>query len=735
MKRARTSPGLILRQRVCVDNVTCALEACRTEEEKRLTSAFLCNILHPDNTVVVLYTLKYSDLDVGRFVSSADRPSVNVLPRKVREFLVHPYYYDVDMCKSGPSIVFNYAKSQQIPTPYLQDYLERDVFPPGCQNKKDVLCALNGAQNSLELRNEGSLVAKALLKCEKNEDVIAIKEYIARSDESVDLDDLSSSMLTNQQQADEQETERYLFRFLALWTQTQERRIVCKLIDEAQRSGYQVGAYLFDGIYIENTNDRLPPPPIDKWSEAIGGYRLQLKSEPTEIGQNKKLMENEDIFSQDYLFPQSRLLPYLEMKRRFEQRVFRVRADTTIMVLCDDQSTTFMSHADLIKAFSNIVCSDLSSSFVRQWLSDPNSKTYRALVFAPPPKQADFLDKNVWRGFELESCAREQLRANHHAPPEIETSSNTYVNFFLTYVFGLFETKEESMYFLRFVAHMLRFPGKKPKVALMLFGLQGTGKNMLLALVEQLVGSRNCLNANQPRYNLWGKFNSCLANKILVIINELGRKDTLECEDLIKDMITCDKMIINEKCKPQYSFDSFERYIVTTNNATPLHLTNDDRRWVVFEMTTKFKGNSTVFEELARITENREALVAIFAYFLSLDNVKETDFMSSHDRPITARYRAMIQDSMSPFARWWKMFVNSHKGKGEVCVLMSDMYSDFVAFLQMEEEDFGGAKNTMMSMVEFSRQVSAVLPAKTPTFRQKDKRGRKIDFDALASLS
>ena len=69
------------------------------------------------------------------------------------------------------------------------------------------------------------------------------------------------------------------------------------------------------------------------------------------------------------------------------------------------------------------------------------------------------------------------------------------------------------------------------------------------------MGEEKVFESSQPERDVWGDFNSKMANTFLVNLNELSKKETINCEGRIKALITDPSLTINDKGVSKYQIN------------------------------------------------------------------------------------------------------------------------------------------------------------------------------------
>lgn len=193
-------------------------------------------------------------------------------------------------------------------------------------------------------------------------------------------------------------------------------------------------------------------------------------------------------------------------------------------------------------------------------------------------------------------------------------------------------------WFLIYLSAILQ--GIKTNVMIMIRGMEGCGKNVLLnAIAYGLIGSDYAIATSSPEKQFFGNFNSLLQNRIFSIINE-GQHGLRSCMDNIKDLITEDRINIEKKGIDAVSLQNYNNFIGDTNNWNILNVSANDRRFVFFNCNNEYVGNEDYFTPLVNDLEDDVVLSALYHYLI--DEVKcASDFDFQKTRPKTSLYKKL----------------------------------------------------------------------------------------------
>ena len=152
---------------------------------------------------------------------------------------------------------------------------------------------------------------------------------------------------------------------------------------------------------------------------------------------------------------------------------------------------------------------------------------------------------------------------------------------------NLFVTKKNIKYILNFYAYILKTKKKLP-FAIVIFGLQGAGKNVFTDFfLTKIFGEQNIIVASNPE--LQSEFNGFLINKTLIVFNEVAGdiSKNNRINNTIKQIVTDPRILINEKNISRFEIDNYFNTLFFSNSSEPLKIEAGDRRFVVFNTKNK----------------------------------------------------------------------------------------------------------------------------------------------------
>ncbi len=172
---------------------------------------------------------------------------------------------------------------------------------------------------------------------------------------------------------------------------------------------------------------------------------------------------------------------------------------------------------------------------------------------------------------------------NIYTPPTLEHGDPGQAGPWLDHIARVYP--EDAGHIVQWLAHRVQHPGEKINHALVLGGVEGVGKDSILAPVREAVGPWN-FGETSPRVIIDSAFTGFLRSVILRIseARDLGESDRFKFNEHTKGIITSPPEVhrVNEKYVKEYYVLNVVGVVFTTNHKTGgLYLSPHDRRHYV----------------------------------------------------------------------------------------------------------------------------------------------------------
>lgn len=158
----------------------------------------------------------------------------------------------------------------------------------------------------------------------------------------------------------------------------------------------------------------------------------------------------------------------------------------------------------------------------------------------------------------------------------------------------------------------------KARTAWVLKGVQGSGKNLFFdKIIKPLFGHNQCAVVDDDR--LQSDFNGFMNNKLFVAFNEVANDETKtkrSVKSKIKALITDATMMVNEKHVRTYEMDNFANILFFSNEAIPLLIEQQDRRFNVIETGGPLKSVASFKKDPVKFINDLNAELEGFTQYL-----------------------------------------------------------------------------------------------------------------------
>jgi hypothetical protein len=171
-------------------------------------------------------------------------------------------------------------------------------------------------------------------------------------------------------------------------------------------------------------------------------------------------------------------------------------------------------------------------------------------------------------------------------------------------------------WFLSWLAYPLQHPGVKLYTSVLLYSrTEGVGKSLLGESMRKIYGD-NFIAIKAE--HLHSSFNGWVRHKQFILGDEVTGRDRKEDVDRLKNLITQERVVINEKYQEPYTLEDRANYLLTTNRGDALMMGGDDRRNFVHEITVDPLPDE-FYTEYDAWYRSEAGAAALFYYLLNLD--------------------------------------------------------------------------------------------------------------------
>lgn len=445
---------------------------------------------------------------------------------------------------------------------------------------------------------------------------------------------------------------------LAMYLQNIEGDIILSMNRALINMGIEVLTPIHDEINIEATDyvvdnsDEI----IEKIQIAVKadtGFDVKLKCEDYSMDDEVRSMLDahrqyvnasavDDPFAKGYSFVKERFEKIAFMLRDTVEYAFVKSSGDIQIVKKKDFKDRFedWSYMEVKRKKNGETCTE-QVPFIDKWLKDPEKRYHTHLDLIPPPLKAPDKVYNLWKGFDIERSK---------VAPKDPSRVFDLIKVLCNHDMNAYE------YVVDWIAQMFQFPAVKTGTAICFKSKQGAGKGSLYNILQKMMGSL-CNETADPLQTIFGTHGNLHIGKIFVAIDETGSGDTCKVLGKLKNIITSDKTIYNEKGLKQVVVSNFTRFMFTTNNSIPISLDGkDDRRYCIIECSSELIGpqNSDFWNDFYDQVVDDEGVIRGFYDALMMRDISGRNWRALPD---TELRQEVIDVSTHPIVFWFDIFI------------------------------------------------------------------------------
>ncbi len=314
------------------------------------------------------------------------------------------------------------------------------------------------------------------------------------------------------------------------------------------------------------------------------------------------------------------------------------------------------------------------------WLEAKNRRSYRQVVFAPPPHVCHESDFNLWSGFAIEPKDGECPLFLHHLEHVI-CSGNA----------------EHYLYLLNLLALTCQEPGTPSEVAVAMRGEQGTGKGTFVRALGRIFG-KHFAHLDKTS-DLVGGFNAAISGKVIVFADEaFWAGDKKEVASL-KRVVTEPTLRITRKGIDSVEEANHMHLFMATNFDWSIPAGMKERRFFALEVSSARIGDYAYFDAIE--DELRNGGLAAFLYGMLH---RQIDRRLLRNVPRTKELRDQQGMSLTPELEWWQDCL--YEGRIGGLGWQDGQWIQVSAIFDEYQEWGTRRKARLLSKVEFGRRMA-----------------------------
>ena len=331
------------------------------------------------------------------------------------------------------------------------------------------------------------------------------------------------------------------------------------------------------------------------------------------------------------------------------------------------------------------------------WLSNSKRASADKVIFDPSKTKGYDEDNsvyNLWKGFTVEPLIKTKDR-------EFGEGWDLLLNHIKEIVCS--NQKEWYNYLLMWLANIVQNPGgKRPGVAVCLYGKKGCGKGTIANIFGEIFGVH--YSYCNSKKDLVGDYNGHLLNSIFAFADEAYFPGDKTVSGRLQSLITEPYTTMEEKFIPRFKVENHINLMMASNEDWFIPATEDERRYFCLEVSTKRMRDYEYFNSIYKQIENG----GLQKMFHDLLTAVKVDMKVLRDAPRTDTLKTQIrlnEDSVTSF--WREVFENKGFTNKMFKERMTkqDLYDEYISFcqrlslnshLRKTSQSFGIANNKIM---------------------------------------
>jgi hypothetical protein len=261
------------------------------------------------------------------------------------------------------------------------------------------------------------------------------------------------------------------------------------------------------------------------------------------------------------------------------------------------------------------------------WLTHPSRRTYEAVTFAPNKETPGLF--NLWQGFGVVPAPGDWTRMKAHLAEIICANVASVLRWLMAWM-----------------ADAVQHPERCAEVAVVLRGVRGSGKGVLVRSFGQLFGA-HFVHVSNPRH-LIGNFNAHLQNALVVFADEAFLAGDRQGEGVLKMLITEPNIPIERKGHDVVFARNRIHLLIASNDQWIVPAGHDERRFAVLDVAADHAQDHRYFAALEEQLQHggfAAMLHDLLTYDYSDVNLRKP--------PTTAALFDQKLHSMDAVTRWW----------------------------------------------------------------------------------
>lgn len=690
----------------CLENLDCFFDKESQDEHKKQIKKFLEELLIHDGEMTYNYVY-------ARYTNYGRKYSYGIqgISKNIRNYLLaNAEVVDYDIKNAHPTILYHLCVKHKIHTEkqllksyvfnrdqVIQEHFQEEIF-----NEEDVKKLILTATNCDDM-----LFSKNTWLVDYQKEMMFIREQLEKQKEYKKILQDTDKLKQDSKNINSSFVNRILCKV--------ESEIIDKITAFIMKKKFQVFALMFDGLMVYDGTDNL----LDQINQVIkityGDYfnitQKDITTDVSDIGYElnlDKLLGNIDSI-------ETRLKLFTD---KFNP--IKIIDPPLYGIKSPNGEYSFHKKDAFIQATEHIKYTNeknQQASVVNKWLNEYISEEdiYYSIIIDPEYSGTDSF--NLWTDWDVNSWVPES-----GSEWTYDEKAVAYWKQHILVLCNHDEAVAESIEL--WIAHMFKYPKNKSFVPIFV-GKQGTGKDMLIALLTKLMGEKKKFETSSPEKNIWGSFNPFMKSAFLVHLSEFGKKNTQDYVGNIKAITTTGRITINEKNKGEYEIDSYHRFIGASQAGEPLPIEADNRRFQLIMTSSDKIGNTEYFNEGWGYIKDKNAMKSFHDYLMTIDVPEQLQYHMVAESEYTRYIKNISKPQEDSFLEDF-IYENMKSDKIEKFRTM-DIYDKYLKWCDNTKQSYKMEKRKFL--VQLKKAVNDT--AHINVYKSNGHMYAKFDWDAV----
>lgn len=363
-------------------------------------------------------------------------------------------------------------------------------------------------------------------------------------------------------------------------------------------------------------------------------------------------------------------------KEVFEENHFYCEETEDICKIQEDGSLTHSSTTKACYTFAefNYMTGDKQNIFANEWLNCKTKRIIRKVVNTPDINSVKDDEYNLFKGMKGSMAQGENLEGLERFKYLIKLNANY--------------NEENEKYITQWYAKLLQNPIDIPRVCMIFIGEEGCGKDTVCDFIgKSIIGQKYFANISDAKNELYDTHSTAMVGSFFQKLEEASATDNKTSANKLKALITKTDVIVNEKNVKKFSMNAYPHFVMTTNETSPVALSDTDRRFFIVNVSSDMLGNVNFWNETYKLLQDEGTIASVYNYLINYDL---STFVSTNF-PVTNMKKALQNSQACPvkvFLLQWIPEVRKDKNnKDTLWYSSTDLYKEYKIWSQEEEKE------------------------------------------------